>query len=48
MSPACLRAADAVHLATAAENRFAEIHSNDKQLLAAAPLFDLIGQNLIS
>jgi predicted nucleic acid-binding protein len=42
-----LRAADAIHLATAAAHGFAEIHSHDKHLLAAAPLFGLRGVNVI-
>jgi predicted nucleic acid-binding protein len=41
-----LRAGDALHLASAAEAGFQEIFSNDRHLLAAAPLFGLRGVDL--
>jgi predicted nucleic acid-binding protein len=40
-----LRAGDAIHLATASEAGFKDIHSNDRHLLAAAGLFKLKGTN---
>lgn len=43
-----LRSADALHLASASENRFREIHSNDRNLLTAAPYFDLNGVDILA
>jgi predicted nucleic acid-binding protein len=42
-----IRAADALHLACAAEHGFSEVHSNDRHFLACAPLFGLEGVNVI-
>lgn len=46
-STTLLRAADALHLACAAEHGFAEVHSNDRHFLSAAPLFGLRGVDVI-
>jgi predicted nucleic acid-binding protein len=43
-----LRAADAIHLATAAESGFRVVYSNDGHLLAAAKYFNIEGKNVIA
>jgi predicted nucleic acid-binding protein len=42
-----LRAADAIHLACAAEAGYAKIFSNDARLLGAASCFGLVGENML-
>lgn len=43
-----LRAADALHLATASHAGFHNVYSNDAHLLAAAKYFGIEGRNLIA
>lgn len=43
----CLRAADALHLATAADTGCECIYSHDRHLLAAAPLFGIPARDII-
>lgn len=42
-----LRSSDAVHLATAAENSFPVIYTNDRQLLSASAHFNIKAANII-
>jgi predicted nucleic acid-binding protein len=46
-SAVALRAADAIHLACAADAGFAKVYSNDARLLTVAAHFGLTGENLI-
>lgn len=43
-----LRAADALHLIAARDAGFAQVHTNDRHMLAAAPHIGLLGVNVIS
>ncbi len=46
-STAYLRAADALHLACASEHSFDVVYSHDRHLLAAAPLFEVRGVDVL-
>lgn len=43
-----LRSGDALYLASASEHRFREIYSNDRNLLTAAPYFELSGVDILA
>jgi predicted nucleic acid-binding protein len=42
-----IRAADALHLQCAQENGFSVVYSHDRQLLASALQFGLVGTDII-
>ena len=44
----CLRAADALHLATAAEAGCTCLYSHDRHLLDAAPLFGVVARDILA
>jgi predicted nucleic acid-binding protein len=47
MPPSCyLRTFDALHLVTAADSGFGEVWTNDRQMIAAAPHFGLVGRSV--
>jgi predicted nucleic acid-binding protein len=47
LPPSCyLRTFDALHLVTAADSGFAEVWTNDRHMLAAAPHFGLAGRSV--
>jgi predicted nucleic acid-binding protein len=47
LPPSCyLRTFDALHLITAADSGFAEVWTNDRHMLAAAPHFGLVGRSV--
>jgi predicted nucleic acid-binding protein len=43
-----LRSADAIHLSSALTRGFREIFTNDRHLLAACPVFGILGRNLLT
>jgi predicted nucleic acid-binding protein len=47
LPPSCyLRTLDALHLVTAADSGFAEVWTNDRHMVAAAPHFGLVGRSV--